>query len=93
MKKGKDVFQKLSIAADLADEAIPHQPLVEIVSDCRVLIENHKGLTEYCAERITARVEFGSITVRGFRLKVVKMTNDQLIIFGKIIGVDLCGRC
>lgn len=84
------ILDKLTRIADLPDEAIPGRPLVEIVDHCRVLIENHRGVTEYGQAMIRVKVKFGSICVCGSNLELARMTKGQLIISGTIGSVELC---
>ncbi len=44
---------------------LPGQPVVELVGDRRVLIENHIGVTEYGTERICVKVKYGQLSVCG----------------------------
>jgi len=84
------VFQKLYRSADLPDEPIPGLPLLELAGDQRVLIERHSGVTEYGRERIVVKVKFGSICILGNCLELQRMTKSQLIICGRINGIQLC---
>ena len=90
--KSDSLVHKLAFAADLPDEPIPGRPLVEIVDHSRVLIENHKGVTEYGENLIRVKVKFGSICVCGSHLELSRMTKGQLIIRGRIDAVSLNGR-
>lgn len=89
MGKPRKMMEKLTWAADLPDEPIPGRALVEIIDNCRVLIENHRGVTEYGETMIRVRVKFGSICVSGCRLELSRMTKGQLIISGCIESVVL----
>ena len=89
MGKG-NFWNKLSLAADLPDEPIPGRPLVEIVDNTRVLIENHNGVNEYGQNLIRIKVKFGSICVCGCHLELARMNKGQLIISGNIESVQLC---
>lgn len=64
-------------------------PLVEIGDDRRVLIEHHRGVCSYSEEQVTVRVRYGAVCVKGSRLCIARMTNDQLVICGSIKCVDL----
>ncbi len=90
MGREGNVFHKLYSAADLSDEPIPGLPLLELAGDQRVLIEKHKGVTEYGRERIMIKVKFGHICVLGSRLELSRMTRGQLIISGRIDCIQLC---
>lgn len=92
MEKQRRFLERLTVAADLPDESIPGLPLVEISGDCRVLVENHLGVTEYGPDRIRVRVKFGDICICGSCLTLSRMTRGQLIIRGQIETVSLNGR-
>lgn len=90
MKKAERLWQRLSLAAALPDEPIPGLPLVEIIHNCRVLIENHLGVNAYGREMIRVRVKFGSVCIAGADLELARMVRGQLIISGTIDSVTLC---
>ncbi len=87
--KRRGWIERLAEQADLQGEAIPGQPLLELYGDRRVLIEHHKGVTEYGRERILIRVKFGSLCVCGQCLELASMTAEQLVITGTIDSVSL----
>ncbi len=92
MVQGGKWINRLSSAVDLQDEAIPGQPLIEIVSNCRVLVENHMGVTEYGELVIQVKVKFGSVCVCGNHLELALMTKGQLVITGCIESIKLVRR-
>lgn len=85
----KHFVERIVTAAELYDEPLPNMPLVEIAGENRVLIEHHCGVTQYGRCRISVRVKFGTIVVSGTQLELARMTGQQLIIRGKINGVQL----
>ncbi len=92
MKQEKHIWQYITAAADLQDEPVPHQPLIEILSDRRVLIECHGGVMQYDSNQICVRVRFGHVNVLGSCLELTKMAPQQLIISGNIQCVKLEGK-
>lgn len=90
MNRSGGVLGKLTTAVGLPDEPVPGMPLVEIMDQSRVLIENHKGVTEYGQTLIRVKVKFGAICVCGQQLELAKMTKGQLVISGKIESIQLC---
>lgn len=88
----RNLIQRMTERMDLAGEPIPGQSLVEIAGECRVLIENHLGVTEYSRERIGVKVKFGKLTVCGSCLDLSRMTREQLVITGRIDCVTLHRR-
>lgn len=85
-------MQKLADCADLSAEPLPGVPIVEIAGDSRVLIEGHDGMTEYSRERICVKVRYGCVCVCGCGLELTRMSQAQLIISGRIDGVQIKRR-
>ena len=89
MKSRNQWIQRSADRADLHGEILPGQSVVEILGDCRVLIERHRGVREYSREQIRVSLQFGCVCVRGWNLELSYMTRQQLVITGKIDGVFL----
>ena len=83
------IIQQILDKTKLSDECIPGKPVVELLGDCRLLIENHLGIIEYHCDRISIRVCYGMIIVKGSNLKLRQMSGGKLLIAGIIdcIGV------
>lgn len=90
MGKSGAIWNRLALAADLPDEPIPGQPLIEIIDNRRVLVENHKGVNEYGDTMIRIKVKRGSVCICGQKLELSRMVKGQLIISGIIESVQLC---
>jgi len=82
-------MEHISAAADLPDEPIPGQTLVELAGEKRVLIEHHLGVTEYGQQQIRVKVKYGSICICGQGLELVRMTKQTLVICGYISCIQL----
>lgn len=85
----KHFMERIVTAVDLNDEPMPILPLIEIAGNTRVLIEHHGGVTQYGSCRICVRVRYGAVVISGSGLELTRMTGQQLIITGKIDGVQL----
>ncbi len=68
---------------------LPGNTVVEIAGTGRVLIENHRGVTQYSDEMIGVRVKYGQVCVCGSGLKLAQMTCSRLVICGCIDSVTL----
>ena len=91
MKPKKQILQQLTGVADLTDELIPGETLIEITGQNRVLIEHHKGVSQYDSQSIGVRVNYGLICVTGHRLELSHMTKEKLVIGGNIECIRLLG--
>ena len=68
-------------------------PVVEIADDRRVLIEHHHGVSSYTSEQVSVRVRYGQVCIHGRKLRIARMSREQLVICGQIEGIELikCG--
>lgn len=92
MRRGQRLWQRLTEDADLSEEIMPGQTIVELAGDNRVLIEGHMGVKGYSHEKIVIQVKFGCIHVCGTCLELCRMSAQQLIIRGKIDQITLQRR-
>lgn len=92
MKRTGRILEKVVLGADLSGEALPGAPLVEIVGEHRVLIENHLGVSNYSCYEVCAKVTYGTIRVLGEKLEIARMTKHQLVIIGTIDDISLQRR-
>lgn len=83
---------RLTDVADLQGEALPGQSVVELLGGSRVLVERHCGVTEYGRERIQVRMKYGCLCVQGCGLELARMSAEQLIITGRIDGIEIIRR-
>ena len=86
-------FERAIMGSDLPGEAVPGLPLVEIMGEHRVLIENHKGVIGYGCSEICVKVKYGVLKICGNELTLARMTKHQLVISGIIDSVCLCRGC
>ena len=84
MKKISDRMNTMDVTADF--------PLIELVGDCRVLIENHCSILEYGKERIVIKMKFGCVEICGKGMQLSQLTKSQLVVSGRITGLQLIRR-
>lgn len=53
-----------------------------------VFIEGHRGISSYSPEETVIRITGGTVTVRGDALEICEMNADELLITGRISGVE-----
>lgn len=85
--------QRLADRADLYGEILPGVPVVELAGDGRVLVERHRGVTEYSGERVCIELSYGSVSICGCGLELTRMSKDFLVIAGRIEEIKICRRC
>lgn len=85
-------MRRIADHAELIDEVLPGQPVVEVLGEGRVLIEGHKGVASYCDREISVKTKIGVVGIVGSNLKLTNMSASKLIISGDISSVQLAGR-
>ena len=91
MNKRRTMLDLIVEATDVPQELIPGTPLIEIVGNSRVMVDNHCGILEYTCNCICIRVSFGCLKIWGNKLCVTRMRKKQLVVTGEICHVDLEG--
>lgn len=89
MGEGETWKERLRRQLSAIPEPVPGMPLVEIAGQCRVLIENHRGVTCYGRELIRIRVNYGEVAVAGCNLQLARMSRETVVITGHIHCVSL----
>jgi len=92
MNQRRNIWERVVMEADLPGETLPGYPLVEIVGEERVLVENHQGVTAYSCHEICVKVRYGSLSICGNGLQLARMSRNQLVVTGRICGVSLHSR-
>ena len=85
-------MRQIADRAELSEEAMPAQPVVELLGEGRVLIEGHKGVSAYSDREIDVKTRLGIVRISGCNLKLTNMSTYRLVISGSISCVYLSGR-
>ena len=94
MREKKSIVQLLLDRCALEEEDLAGKPLVEILGDGRLLVENHQGIVQYGLGLICIRVSYGTVSVAGSNLKLRHAACRKLLITGQIDTVSLHrGKC
>ena len=89
MRKDKSFLQQLLDQSDLAEENIPGKPIVELLGDCRILVENHRGIAELGTDLIEIKGGKAALRIRGEGLALKAMNRTELLITGRLFSVEL----
>ena len=84
MKNLKSLLDDGARALELPPEVSGTGCRLELRGRRTLLIDNHRGVRECDAERITLRSNEGELTVRGRELQLAEMNAESLLIEGFI---------
>ncbi len=81
-------YKSISKFLEIPREVISNIPKITVTGFDEVLIENFKGILEY--EDYFARIStsIGIININGFNLKLNQMTDDDILVSGRIENLD-----
>lgn len=81
-------YSRVSKFLEIPREVISNVPKITITGFDEIFIENFKGILEY--EDFFARIstEIGNININGFNLKLDQMTDNDILVSGKIENID-----
>lgn len=85
----KKVNRKINELLDIPREIATNEPKLTMVGFNQLLIENYKGILEYEDFYIKINSFIGAININGFNLSLEQMTEDDIMITGKIESIDL----
>ena len=81
-------YSRVSKFLEIPREVISDTPKITITGFDEIFIENFKGILEY--EDFFARIStsLGIININGFNLELNQMTDNDILVCGKIENID-----
>ena len=83
------LLEKTAELFDLPADALAGLPKVELVGDRELRIENHRGILAYGTEEIHVSGGVFIVKIAGQGLELRAMTGLELLITGRIAGIQL----
>lgn len=87
-KKTGRAIAKLTEILEIPGEPALGVARVTVTGGHKVNIENHRGLLEYEADRITVNTMDVPVRIRGRGLEISAMSDLELAVTGKVDGVE-----
>ncbi len=84
-----EIGKNISDFFEMPYDAALNVPKVVIFGEYRVGVENFSGLVEYKKESVKLKHPKGIIEIRGAELEIKAMGEGDIVINGKISGVNL----
>lgn len=84
----KVIKQALTNMLDLPKEITMNLPLISIIGNEELLIENYKGVIEYTEEKIKVNTACGILQVDGRKLFLKQITAESITVTGNILGME-----
>lgn len=88
MHKHMKIKKQLSDTFRFPDDVLMDTPVVKIIADNEVIIENHKGISEYTNLFLKIYTSIGVICISGESLFIKEIDKDVILVSGKIDSLD-----
>ena len=89
MKKLSNINRSVKNALEIPREVVGKIPKITITAFYEMLIENFKAILEYEDFFVRISTYIGVVSINGFNLKLSQMTEDDILVSGKIESIDL----
>ncbi len=80
--------ERIADACLTPKDAVLGFPIVSIIGNKEVMIENHRGILEYNDEFIRVLTKLGQIKLTGRSLDILCYSNDEMKIVGHVIDIE-----
>ena len=87
--KSKKLSNKINKALEIPRELSKYETKITLVNFDEMLIENYKGIIEYEEFYIKIKIDIGNVNINGFNLYLEQITEDDILIKGKIESIDI----
>ena len=84
----QNVKQKASEWFGLPEEVLLSLPVIELVGNGRLRIQNYEGVIEYTEESIRLNTHIHMIKISGNELAIVHMGAEEIVIKGDIVALE-----
>lgn len=88
MKKRKTKQNRLDRLLEIPKEISSDEPKLTVMGFNELLIENYKKILEYQDFYIRISTYIGIININGYELNLNEMRTDDILVTGKIEGID-----
>ena len=84
----KNFKNKVGSLLELPREVTSNVPKITVTGFDEIIIENFKGILEYENFFVRISTYIGNVNINGFNLKLTQMNEDDILVNGKIEGID-----
>lgn len=86
--RNKRKENRLEKLLEMPKEVVSNEPRITVSGFNEMLIENYKNILEYEEFYIKLNTYIGIININGFNLNLEKVSQDDIMVTGKIDSID-----
>lgn len=85
--KKESIQEQLTHALDIPTEVVTNMPVITLIGNKEINIENFSGLLEYTRQKIRLNTRAGILVIDGIELEAKNMTAERICIKGNILHI------
>lgn len=85
---GKNIKNMITKIMEIPKEVVIDLPLISMIGNEELTVENYKGVIEYNEERIRINTVKGVVKIEGRNMFLREITDDDIEITGTIIKIE-----
>ena len=88
MGKKERIKRGITDALALPKEIVLNLPMVHMVGNEEVHVENYKGVLEYTPEKVRINTTKGVLKIEGRKLLLREITSEDVAVMGSILKIE-----
>ncbi|MEG1415403.1 MAG: sporulation protein YqfC [Clostridium sp.] len=85
---GKNIKENLAEKLLLPKDIVLNMPVIKIVGNKEILIDNHRGILEYTDTKLKIKSEVGVLSIWGKNFKIKDINDESIFILGILDGFE-----
>lgn len=86
--KHESIRKVLANTIGLSEEIILDSPIIKLIANSEVVVENHKGISEYTRDSLNIKTTAGLLRVRGSCLLIGEIDQSSITVRGVIRSLE-----
>lgn len=87
MQRKRGLRERLVSLLELPGDVVLDVARITWIGDVELVVENHRGLTEYRPDQVVLRTATGQLVIDGEEMQIGLLSSDQVILLGRIRGL------
>lgn len=87
-KTSDTLLERMAKRSELPRDVVLGMPILTIIGQTELCIENYRGITEYTPEMVRIQTKSGMIRITGKQLNVDYYTNNEMKVSGLIFMIE-----
>lgn len=89
VKQRRKIKERVAEILELPKDVVMDTPKITLIGNIQLNIENHRGIIEYCIDKIRINTSIGVYKITGLNLIIKNILPEEIIVTGEIENIDI----